>query len=86
MNMIQKTVMAHNGMYSNVKYYYIQTDFRHIKMTRGEKYILLRVTNDEWWDVIHHDFQNNKEKKFYVPGTCVNLIGHSIIYSNLMTF
>merc|ERR1711990_81224 len=45
---------------------------RHIKMTRGEKYILLRVTNDEWWDVIHHDFKIKKEKKFYVPAKYVS--------------
>ena len=40
-------------------------------MTRGERYILLRVTNDEWWDVIHFDFRTRNDKKFYVPAKYV---------------
>ena len=49
----------------------IKRYLRHIEMTRGERYILLRVTNDEWWDVIHFDFRTRNDKKFYVPAKYV---------------
>ena len=41
---------------------------RKITMHKGDRFILLRTANVEWWDVIHYDYRERPEKKFYVPG------------------
>ena len=37
-------------------------------MSKGDKYILLRRANEEWWDVIYYDYRKRSDKRFYVPG------------------
>lgn len=37
-------------------------------MLKGDRYILLRTANVEWWDVIYYDFRERPDKRFYVPG------------------
>ena len=37
-------------------------------MFKGDRYILLRTANVEWWDVIYYDFRERPDKRFYVPG------------------
>jgi len=44
---------------------------RKITMHKGDRFILLRTANVEWWDVIHYDYRERPEKKFYVPAKYV---------------
>ena len=40
-------------------------------MAKGDKYILLRTANVEWWDVIYYDYRERPDKRFYVPAKYV---------------
>lgn len=46
---------------------------RTIRISPGDKYILLKKTNDDWWDVIPYD-EDPGVKHFYVPSTFVKHI------------
>ena len=40
-------------------------------MAKGDKYILLRTANVEWWDVIYYNYRERPDKRFYVPAKYV---------------
>ena len=50
---------------------------RSVRFKKGEKFILLKKSNLEWWDVIRYD-QDPGVKHFYVPAKYVQPLDFNI--------
>jgi hypothetical protein len=54
---------------------------RHVRFRRGDRFLLLKKSNIEWWDVIQYD-QDPGVKHFYIPAKYVEQLDYSVNESN----